>query len=712
MFTLLVSCDASLVSAILNTGLFAVLTAALVIVILREQFSLFLSLFAGLLAGVIWCGGYGFLVWQPTQQYNNAVGEMRLELTEYAESKESYGIGYGILTEFNGTPCRLNVKVYLQDGSPSYAPGDVLLFRGKLRVSEREVRSNLIQEGIFLTVSQQTEERYLPGEAMTPMRYARVLSRKITDTTLQLIPGDEGALLAALLSGDRKHFSPEFDRALTTSGTRHITAVSGLHVTILAGILMSLLGKKHGLLAAVPLSLLYAAIVGFSPSVVRATVLLIFWSIAFWLKQEKDSLTAFAAGLLLLLLINPFCCVSAGLLLSFGATLGLILLSSGLNEPLIDRIKTIKQKPLKKLLWYASGTITATMAATLFTMPLTILFFDTVPLLSLISNLLILWVLSFTMMFGILTLLLYGLIPWTGAFLAKHLLIWPLRWCVFVIRTIGNMRWASTDAKNIWILLSCLAILCIALLWRGKHLPGKSVLIVIIALVCITALFTFGDRMAFGHIEIQNAGGQPIILLRGDGISLINTGANPKTATETVQTAMERWNCQGLNTVVCTSETFRTQSGLAAVLHDIPVDTILLPGSSQPVSAAYREYPVRQYMTSGTVEISGYRLELFETQSDAYAFRLLGEELSLLSLCGVKPSSVSALLKQYDLSADLLLLDDQAAEDWQLLYTICQAVQPKQIILTTNGYSEHGESFSGIPLTMLQRETISLRFKR
>lgn len=711
-FSLLFSGGEDLIQTILLTAAGACGLSALGLFLLREDFPLFLSLFAGLLAGALWCGGYALLVWQPTQQYDGASGAVRLELTEYAEGKESYGVAYGVVTQLDGQPCRLKVKAYLTDGSPEYAPGDVLTFDGQFRAGERSRAKNLLQEGIYLTLSQQSDETVLPGDAMNPLRQARILSRGITLKILELIPGNEGALLAALLSGEREGFSDEFDSTLTASGTRHITAVSGLHVSILAGILMSFMGKKAGLLASIPAAVLYAAIVGFSPSVVRAAVLLIFWAVSFWFKLEKDSLTAFAAALLLLLLCNPFCCLSAGLLLSFAATLGLILLSAPLNEIFTKHIKTIRIKPVKKVLWYASGTITATLAATLFTLPLNILFFDSIPLLSLLSNLLILWVLSFTMTLGIVTLVVSLLSPWAAEIIAAHVLIWPLRWMVSVIEWIGTSRFAAVDSNNLMILMACLALIVAALLWRGRLVSGKGLLALALVLICVAGAFTAGERMLTGVVEIENVGGQPVILLRNESVSLINSGARPQTAAETVQTALSRWNAAGLETILCTTRDYKTQSGLSAVTDAAAAQRILLPSASGQVASTIGERPVTTYSRSGSVTVSGSTIQLLAAGEDRFALRLVCKRFSVLSLCGLKAQTIPAVVADNQCAADILLVDDSIANDWELLYEICQQVQPQQIVITTSGYSEHGDSFGGIPVTLLQQETLEFRFLR
>ena len=63
-------------------------------------------------------------------------------------------------------------------------------------------------------------------------------------------------------------------------------------------------------------------------------------------------------------------------------------------------------------------------------------------------------------------------------------------------------------------------------------------------------------------------------------------------------------------------------------------------------------------------------------------------------------------------AADILLIDDSIANQWELLYEICRQVSPSQIVITTTGYSEHSDSFCSIPVTLLQQETLQFRFLR
>ncbi len=712
LYSFLIIKNCERVQSLLLLGSAAAGLAAVTVFYVRDEYPVFGALFAGLLAGIIWCGGYGWFILQPTLEYADMTGTVRLEVKEYAQSKESYGLVYGVVTEWEGDPCHIKVRAYLSDGSPEYAPGDVLIFEGKLREADRSARYQLLQNGIYLTLSQKGAEQVLPGAAVDLLCRAKIFSRAMTNAIDQMFSGDEGALLSALLSGENDRFSDTFDQALTTSGTRHVTAVSGLHVTVLAGILMSLLGKKIGLLISVPVAILYSGIVGLSPSVIRATVLLIFWATSFWLKQERDSLTSFAAAMLLLILWNPFSCMDIGLLLSFSATLGLILLSGPINTCFMQGVKMISNRWIKTIVKYVFGTVSATIAATLFTLPLTMLFFDSVPLFSLLTNVLILWILPTTMIVGVMALVLWAVSPFCAIVFARYIAIWPLKWITFVIESIGSMRFAAIGSDNLWLLLTCFILIALLLLWREQHLGNKALLRLAAIPLCLACVFTLCERTIFGVVEIENVGGQPLIILKNEGVSLINSGAQPKAAAELVRSAASRWNVSSIETVLCTTSDYKTQSGLDAVMETVPIQRIYLPSVSAQIPVEWSTLPIYCFSRSGSITVSGCTTELLVAEEDQFALRLRTKDLSILLLCALDIDAVKALTAAADCTADVVLIDDKQANDIGLLYTVYQTVRPEKILLITAGYTEYSDYFIDVPIIAVEREGISYRFRR
>ena len=122
------------------------------------------------------------------------------------------------------------------------------------------------------------------------------------------------------------------------AGAAHVLAVSGLHVGLLAGMVMLLLrrflspGPRLAVLAA--LLFFYSAVLGFPAPVLRASLLLIILSARRIVRRAYDPLTALSAAFLLILIVRPLDLFSAGFQLSFCAMLGIMTLGPVIENAL------------------------------------------------------------------------------------------------------------------------------------------------------------------------------------------------------------------------------------------------------------------------------------------------------------------------------------------------------------------------------------------
>ena len=678
----------------------------------EERARRWIALLLGLLAGWMWTAGYAALIWQPSQRWAGESGTFRVELTEPALGHGSYGEAWGLLTRVNGVDCRQKVKIYLTDGSPVGEPGDVLTLQGTLRAARRDSRAGLLSRGVFLTLRQEGDCTREVQTATTPLRTLRRLAGKLAGTVQTLLPGDEGTLLTSMLLGARGNVSPELERLLTVSGTRHITAVSGLHVSILSGALLALLGKRKGLIFALPAAVLYGAMVGFPPSVVRACVMLAFCTGAFWLRAESDGLTALGSALLLLTAACPFASLSAGLLLSFAASLGMILLAPGLNRAFSKPFLQIKPRFLRKLALSVAQTAGTSLAAVLTTFPLTLLFFDSVPLLGLVVNVLTLWAVSLSMVLGMGTVLLALIWPAGGAFLARWVLVWPLKWILLCIRGAGSIPFASTGSGNLALGAGGLAMLLLIALWQGKKLSGSRAAILCLALCLAIGAWTAGERLLLGEVRIENSGGAPVILLRGKGVTALNCGASPDGGYEALDEALRAWSAGSVDTLLCTGTGYKSLGGLSAMLSRAPVERILLPDGDDDPNEALAGKRVSLFQGSGTVTAGGGTFQLLAGEEGRYACRILCGELSLLDVSGLRLGEVEDALSQAEVRADILLLGDALAGETETLYRLCRLVKPRLLLVCGSGLRELDRDFFGIPLTQVGWDGVRIRFAR
>jgi competence protein ComEC len=209
-------------------------------------------------------------------------------------------------------------------------------------------------------------------------------------------------LLKAVLLGDRSGIPESVNEAFLQSGTYHILAISGLNVSVLAGALyffLKLLRVPIRARAALCMLVVtgYAALAGGSASVVRAAVMADVFFLAMLVDREADLLNTLAIAALGLALWNPAVVHDVGFLLTFAATLGIVLVVEHLfkreRDPWADPPPARREVPtgvpgvVARAGRWALEAVAITLAATVATLPVLAFFFNRVSWAGLIANL-------------------------------------------------------------------------------------------------------------------------------------------------------------------------------------------------------------------------------------------------------------------------------------------------------------------------------------
>ncbi|GAB4257553.1 MAG: DNA internalization-related competence protein ComEC/Rec2 [Deferrisomatales bacterium] len=255
-------------------------------------------------------------------------------------------------------------------GRPAPAParGETVVFRGRLRppTSFRNPGSEsyaryLERHGVGARASARWPGQVLvaaPARRQVPgwLRWRRRLGRAISEAS----PGPGGAVLRAVVTGDRSQVTPSTREGFRRAGTGHLVAISGLHLGILALLIApiwrALLVRIPGYALAHPVApgvwaatlpalVGYAALSGFQISTVRALVMVAVTTLAAASSRATSPLTILAATVLALALGRPAILADAGLHLSVAALAGLFWLA-----PRLEARLTPPADPLAKLL--------------------------------------------------------------------------------------------------------------------------------------------------------------------------------------------------------------------------------------------------------------------------------------------------------------------------------------------------------------------------
>lgn len=221
-----------------------------------------------------------------------------------------------------------------------------------------------------------TESYSIVPEAMWSIREKAFL------TLEHLLGKKEGALMAAMLLGEKSGLEEESKSLYQRNGISHVLAISGLHLSLLGmgvfGILKRIvpLPKIAAFLTAI-FMIFYCNFSGNSISAIRATIMFVLSLLAIILNRSYDSLTALAISSVFLLFFNPYSLQNSGFLLSFLAVIGVTYAA-----PILKQFLGVKGK--------LSSSLVVSISASITTIPVLLCSYGTYPWYSILLNLFIL----------------------------------------------------------------------------------------------------------------------------------------------------------------------------------------------------------------------------------------------------------------------------------------------------------------------------------
>lgn len=301
----------------------------------------------------------------------------------------------------DGAKLRGKVKVVVYDAS-SFRTGDVVRVRGNLSseyVLRNYPRAYNIRNGVNYSldatdVSKQGKANLTLGEIVRKFVWEACGDKMVN-----------ADIAYALLTGDRNAIDSQTVSAFTDAGIVHLLAVSGLHVGVLAGVFLFVAKKLKlsfawQLVVCLAPLLFYAYVCGFSPSVVRATLMFVCVYVAKLLRGRYDILTSLGWAATIILVACPFYFYDAGFRLSFLSVFGIATLYLAAKRRL-DFAK------FGKLTAKVADSVVMSVCCTLATTVCVLLVFGKASVAGFVVNLVAVPLVSAAFVLGFV-----GLIPW------------------------------------------------------------------------------------------------------------------------------------------------------------------------------------------------------------------------------------------------------------------------------------------------------------
>jgi competence protein ComEC len=321
--------------------------------------------------------------------------------------------------------------------------GDRIRITGRLRTPDEgdafSYADYLARQDVFSLLDRVSDvEVVSSGHGYPWVAWAVQLRDRVREHISSLQPEPHAGILTAVLTGDERGISPQTEEAYAASGIAHLLAVSGFNMTLVGGFAAAQAKRadtRSWLWVLVGIMLLgtYTMLVGFAPSAFRAALMagLVLGGNA--LKRTAYVPVSLAVAFLLLTAIDPNTVFDLGFQLSFGAVLGISLIGSPLAKRLAWLTHPDVPNSLQRgVLAVLADALIVTIAASVLTMPLIGLAFGRLPLVSFVSNVLVVPVQPAVMILGVIAVITAG-VPLVSQGAAWIALV-PLAWTTSVAR--------------------------------------------------------------------------------------------------------------------------------------------------------------------------------------------------------------------------------------------------------------------------------------
>ena len=326
-----------------------------------------------------------------------------IAIVDSNKEEKEYKDTYQIKTEYKDTNLILivnkNKNIELEYGDKILIKGELAEPSGSRNYGGFDYKEYLKSIKIHGTIKADSIEVLAKNSNNPIFTFANNINLKIKENISKLIPEKYGAIFTGLILGDTSKVEEEVNDNFKIANISHVLAISGMHITyIVIGIELLLkreIGKRKTRIITIIVLVIYMFITGFSPSVVRASLMGIIMLISKLIHRKNDIWTSISLSLLILLIYNPFLILNVGLQLSYLGTIGIVCFNKNIYNflrKLKIRNRKIKYRINRKFILFIDKIkeiLSVTLSAQIVILPILLFNFNILGIYFFISNILV-----------------------------------------------------------------------------------------------------------------------------------------------------------------------------------------------------------------------------------------------------------------------------------------------------------------------------------
>ena len=486
---------------------------------------------------------------------------------------------------------------------------DKVLIKGKIRFpngqrnpGEFDYRTYLNSKGIFhllyvyrfhdMKITQARDNHILSYNLIYKIR--EYIDYTISDHFYD----QEKAILKGLILGDRNEIQTELKNAFSGTGVMHVLAVSGLHVgfvVVLITWLLKLLRLPY--LYRIGMTIggitIYMLIIGFKPPVVRASTIVILYMLGKLLQRQTNTLNLLASAALIILIIDPHQLFMASFQLSFSAVLSILFIYTKLGKRLnkakffarITRIKSVK---------YIIELFLVSCAVSIGTAPLTMFYFEKLPIISLLLNIFVVPLVGIIIALGFFYLFVSVFFDF-GAFCIAHLISITLKLLICSVQNSALLKAGCINIYNINLTHVLALYILIFLILYIDNLKARKALVfyilIIMNLYSWKHVFTNHNYLEIVYFDVGQ-GDAAMLITPDKHYALIDGGESKRgycCGQRFIYPYIRRKGIHELDYVILTHGDNDHVGGLPYILRHVKVNTVIDNGIKAE-SDIYKDY--------------------------------------------------------------------------------------------------------------------------
>ncbi len=367
---------------------------------------------------------------------------------------------------------------------PQYDFGDYLSLTGKLKLPEDFTyrdeynRQVLFAYSDYLRLKKIDFVMYYPRNKKLLgtsnqmfIKQKLFLGKKLVTAQLhKILPEPHATFVSAILWGSRNALDPDVKKNFQKAGLSHIVALSGFNISIISLALLTLMPylfipRKFSVWLTVLIIFMFVIFTGGESSIVRAALMGSGSVIAYQLGRRARAFILLIVSVTLMILVDPLILLhDIGFQLSFLATLGLLLFSNYFENWLefLPEFFGLRE------------TVSVTLAATLATLPILILYFGRISLTSVLANIAIVPVVPFLMLVSFIGLV----VSFFSSFFASGFILFTYltsSYIVIVSKFLANLEFSEIPVPfvPVWVIGIIYFIFGVMIIFVNRKILNK-----------------------------------------------------------------------------------------------------------------------------------------------------------------------------------------------------------------------------------------------